>query len=574
MSKQLHTTPETSEQKALGMIIDQLIDRKMPDVAEAVYSCAIPHWFNDEILSWLRGEKDGPSARTTEILSELAGLTFVSPYPGRGYVYDENIRKLLLGRWQKQRGAEFQKLSSIAAAYYADRLEIMELSEGQRAELEREEMYHLLVADEGYGIGLCKNLLERASLLYQLSTFDLLLNLAREQLPYLSASNRHWIPFFEGKRALLSGDWQEAQRVWESFAGERAQISVDLEKMLAAHLSILYKDMGMWDKAIKRFQDSLKILEFAGDKRGMAITSNRLGFLYKDKGLMDEADQCFQNSLKILEEIDDKVGVASTYNNLGLLYKDRKIWGAANKYFRLGLTNLQKPGNGRSIQVSIRNNLGFLYKDRGKWEKAKEHFQNSFEILEDMGDEDGMAAVSNSLGFLYTDMGKWGEAIRYFRRALKILEKIGDERRKVDTLIYLGNLYRDKKAWKKADEHFQQALIILKKISDERGKAAILNNLGLLYQHKGDQERAAYYFLRSLRIVEKVGDEMNATTTMYELARLYEDMEIYEEAIELMEKVAKIYEQVGHPDLRIRKSREILERVKAKASSSENDSDH
>ena len=215
MSKQLvHITPETSERKALGIIIDKLIDRKMPDIAESIYSSAIPHWFNDEILSWLRGEKDGPSARTTEILSELAGLTFVSPYPGRGYVYNENIRKLLLGRWQKQRVAEFQKLSGIAAAYYADKLQMMELSEGQRAELEREEMYHLLVADEGYGIGLFINLLERASLLYQLSTFDLLLNLAREQSPYLSASNRHWISFFEGKRALLSGDWEQARKVW------------------------------------------------------------------------------------------------------------------------------------------------------------------------------------------------------------------------------------------------------------------------------------------------------------------------------------------------------------------------
>ena len=105
-------------------------------------------------------------------------------------------------------------------------------------------------------------------------------------------------------------------------------------------------------------------------------------------------------------------------------------------------------------------------------------------------------------------------------------------------------------------------------MNDERGKAAILNDLGVLYKGRAEREKAAYYFLRSLKIVEKVDDKLNAATTMYELALLYEVMEEYEEAIELLEKVVKICEQVGHPDSRVRKSREILERVKAKATSS------
>ena len=76
-----------------------------------------------------------------------------------------------------------------------------------------------------------------------------------------------------------------------------------------------------------------------------------------------------------------------------------------------------------------------------------------------------------------------------------------------------------------------------------------------------------------MRIVEKVGDEMNGATTMYELALLYEDMEEYDEAVELLEKVIKICDRVGHPDLRIRRSREILERIKEKAVLSRNASD-
>jgi tetratricopeptide (TPR) repeat protein len=99
---------------------------------------------------------------------------------------------------------------------------------------------------------------------------------------------------------------------------------------------------------------------------------------------------------------------------------------------------------------------------------------------------------------------------------------------------------------------------------DERATAAILNNLGLLYQHKGEYQPAIDYFQQSLDIVEKVGDEMNAATTMYELASLYEAMGQYDKAIKLLEKVVTIYDRVGHPDLRIRRSREKLDMVAAK----------
>ena len=532
MSKRLMSiTSKTSEQKALGLIIDELLDSKKPNVADAIRLCAIPHWFDEKILAWLCDEGREPSERTGAILAELADLAFVSPRRDHGYVYLENVRNLLLGRWQKENAElfrNFKKLSGMVAAYYADILQIEEPSEEQRAEYEREEMYHLLVSDEGHGVGLFINLLERSGQLYQLSTFDLLLDLASEQRAHLSASNRHWIPFFEGKRALLSGDWEKTLKVWETLAGEREQLPVDLEKMLATHLSFLYKDNGQWEKAVECFRDSLEILEKGGDERGKAAIFNNLGFLYKDKDLWDDAEKCFQRSLEILEETGDKGGMAATYNNLGLLSKDREKWKDADKYFQLGLTN-----------------------------------------LENTDDERGMVTILNNLGFLYKDRKNWKEAVKYFQRALKILKKMCDGPRIADTFNYLGFLYRDKEEWDEANRYFQDALEILKNMGDERGMASVFNNLGILYKSKGECEKAAYFFLRSLKIVEKVGDEMNAATTMYELAMLYKDMEEYDEAIELLEKVVNICNRVGHPDLKVRGSRETLAKVKAMAMSNE-----
>lgn len=551
------------QQETLSQVIDELMDLAKPDMAEAIRLCAIPHWFNEEILAWLRGEGREPSGRTGEILGELTKQVFASPYHGRGYAYHENVRNLLLGRWRKENGRRFQELSGKMATYCADMSQVKKLFEEERAEWEHEEMYHLLVADEGRGIDLFISLANRASDLYQLSTFHLLISLAYERAADLSEGNRPWIQFFEGKMALLSGDWEKALNVWESVEGERERISVELEKTLAIHLSFLYKDKGEWDKAVECFKHSLEILERVGDENGMATILNNRGFLYKDKGEWEKAKEDFESALEKLEKIDDEHAIAITFNNLGLLYKDKGEWDKALEYFKHSLEILERLGD-RHGMITILTNLGFLYKDREEWEKADEYFQRSLQILKKVGDGHAMAANFNSLGFLYTDKKEWEEAGRYFRRALKMLKKVGDERRRADSFSYLGVLYRDKEEWKKADGYFQRGLEILEKLDDERGMAAIFHNLGLLYKHQGNYERSIDYFQQSLKIVENVGDEMNAATTMYEFALLYSDIQQYNKAVELLEKVVKISEQVGHPDLRIRKSREILQMVKKK----------
>jgi len=168
-------TPEMSEEEVLGIILDAIMDRAAPDVAEAIRFCAIPHWFNEETLAWLRGEGREPSQRTREVLAALTELTFVGPYHDRGYAYHENVRDLLLHRWRQENAERFQELSGAAAAYYADKLEIGEPSEDQRAGWQREEMYHLLVADEERGFELFYDMFGRATRFYRLSTCDHLL---------------------------------------------------------------------------------------------------------------------------------------------------------------------------------------------------------------------------------------------------------------------------------------------------------------------------------------------------------------------------------------------------------------
>lgn len=217
---------ETEEQKTLGQLINTIVSEK-PDLAEAIRLCAIPHRFNKEILAWLRGEGTKPSQRTETILEELKlkELAFVSR---ENLFLHDNVRNLLLHRWRKENPEDFKALNGEIAAYYEYKLQQSVSSDQQRVGWEREEMYHLLVADEERGIDRFESLCNKAIDSYRLSTLDLLLSIAGDQVDVVRAGIQHWIQFFEGKKNQVSSDWDKALEVWERLKEQRAFFTVDL----------------------------------------------------------------------------------------------------------------------------------------------------------------------------------------------------------------------------------------------------------------------------------------------------------------------------------------------------------
>jgi tetratricopeptide (TPR) repeat protein len=581
---------QRDEQQVLGQIIDN-IGSKNPDLTETIRLCAIPHRFTEEILAWLQAEGSGPSERTETILAELKvkKLVFDS---GDNLLLHDNVRNVLLDRWRREKPEAFKVLNGRMAAYYENKVQQSIAADEQRAEWDREEMYHLLAADQERGIERFKSLCNNAIYSYRLSTLDLLFRIASEQVAFVSAGIQHWIKFFEAKKYEVSGDWDQAIEVWERLQRERALFTGDLEPTLAVHLSILYKDKGEWDKALAALEDSLKILERKGDERGMITVLNNRGFLYKDRSDLPKAQNDFQHGLEIAKTIGDESRKAISLKNLGLLHKDNGRWDEAVEHFQSSIAILQRIGDERGMATAC-DDRGLLYKDRAllckergdlqkaedNFRRAEDDFRRALEIFERIGSNHEKVAAFNGLGLFYKDRGvvyqdteDVKKAEKHFGRALKILEEMGDQRRKVDTLNSLGFLYTAEMQWHDADANFQlaltnfqEALTILKEMHEERGTAVILSNLGLLYRHKGEHQLAVDSFQQSLTMFERMGDEMNTATTMYELAALYDGIKQYDKAIELLEKVVKIVDRVGHPGVRVRGSRKTLDMVKAKA---------
>jgi tetratricopeptide (TPR) repeat protein len=474
-------TPEMSEEEVLGVLLDEIMGRAEPDVAEAIRFCAIPHWFNEEIIAWLRGEGLKPSRRSREILAALTELTFVGPYYERGWAYHENVRDLLLRRWRERDGQEFKELSGRSAGYFEQRAEAA--TDEERDAWEREQMYHLLMADEERGLKQFHSMFTRARDFYQLSTCTLLLQLAAEQSDYLARDSQLWAKHSKGELAYYSAQWAEAQRVFEELMGQ--ELPPRLESSVTHLLGMVYRARGKWDRAIEYFGRSLAIKEKVGDEHGMAPTFQNLGSMYKDRGEWDRAIEYFERSLAVLEKVRDEHGMAVAFNNLGLVYQAKEEWNRAIEYYERSLAITRKIGN-EYVMARTFNNLGSVYQDKGEWERAIAYYERSLAIMCKIGDEYGMATTFNNLGSVYRDKGEWEQAIEYYEHTLEVVEKVGDEHKMAFGYNNIARLYQDQGRLEEAIPLFEKSVEILERIGDEYHAKIVWENLA-----KAKREREA-----------------------------------------------------------------------------------
>jgi len=392
---------EMDEDKALGATLNEITARAEPDVPEALCFCAVPHWFNEEIIAWLRGEGLRPSRRSREILAALTELTFVVPYHERGWAYHDNVRDLLLHRWRERDGEEFRELSGWAARYFAHKLGEKETllaglltagrrvwgkvetpTEYEREEYQREVMYHLLAADPEQGFKLFRRMFGRAYRFRQFGLCALLLQLVGEQVAYLSADDLLWLRFHQGQLAQASAQWPEALMTIEGLC--REELLISLKGTLANDLGLLYQAKGEWDRAIAYYERSLALKERVGDEYGMAPTFHKLGLVYQRQGELDKAIEYYERSLAIVEKIGDEYGMSR-----------------------------------------ILNSLGGVYQARGERDRAEAYYERSLALKEKVADKQGMAFGYNNVAGLYQEQGGLQEAVPLFKN-VGILERVGD----------------------------------------------------------------------------------------------------------------------------------------------------
>ncbi len=116
-------------------VIEYGLGLKQPEIREAIWAAAVPHWFNADVLAMLCPDH---ADQVEEIYAELQTLSYVEEFEGRGHrLHDLTRAQLLTKLWERDQ-KKYQDLSARAVAYFSRQGTFV---------AEVESLYHLMIAD-------------------------------------------------------------------------------------------------------------------------------------------------------------------------------------------------------------------------------------------------------------------------------------------------------------------------------------------------------------------------------------------------------------------------------------------
>lgn len=194
------------------------------------------------------------------------------------------------------------------------------------------------------------------------------------------------------------------------------------------------------------------------------------------------------------------------------------------------------------------SNIGAYYNDIGKIDTALILYLQANEMLEELGDKEGMGITLNNIGFIYNnykvDIPK---AIDYYEQSLVCFEELGLDYGKAAILNNLAYIYDNQGDLKKALEYFYNALAIREKNNNKKGRAETLNNIGAAYQDLGDNKLALENYTMSLELKKEINDSVGMGYAYNNIASLYMATEQYEKAFETHLYALEIREKMKNP---------------------------
>ncbi len=255
----------------LGLAIDGLLGRLPSELVEAVRLGAVPHRFDAELLSLLRG-----SAVDTDLLLErMRRLGLLGETASGWLTYPDTLRSHLLAELQS-RPATYREASARAADYFQAR-RARPGNPNPDSDL-LEHLYHELAADKTTGLIQLRHYFDGFRQAGQFGLAERLLDYAIEQEAVLGQAGRDWLRYLGAQLRQAGPELEASQQTFGALATEagdpllRAAARRSLGETLA--------QSRQWARSIEEIQAALRAFQQIADPFEIANTQASLGLVF------------------------------------------------------------------------------------------------------------------------------------------------------------------------------------------------------------------------------------------------------------------------------------------------------
>jgi tetratricopeptide (TPR) repeat protein len=271
-------------QPDLGLAIEGLLTRLPPELVEAIRLGAVPHRFDPQLLSLLRGS----ATDTASLLAEMRRLGFLGEAVSGWLTYHDQLRNRLLAGLQSQ-PALYRQANARAAGYFRTRLALKQNPNPDGDLLEY--LYHLLVADETAGLVQLRRHVDGFTRTGQAGLAEQLITYAVEQQAALSQSGQGWLRYLEAQLKQAGLELEASRQVFQELA---AQAGDPLLRAAARRsLGETLAQSQQWAAGVYELRAALQAFQDIGDPFETANTQALLGAVFVNLaeaagGLRDE----------------------------------------------------------------------------------------------------------------------------------------------------------------------------------------------------------------------------------------------------------------------------------------------
>ena len=273
------TPPSALTEQSLTLTTT-LFSNLPPVLRRALELVAIPYWFDEQMLSALRGAEDA-DGRTAKILNWLSQRSFISQLPGGRYLMNPDMRGFIRARWMADRQG-YLEANRCLAAYFAAR--IAQGPGPDTAELKQAHIYHLLGANGDAGLAELQKAFEAAESAHQLAVIERLVTVTAEQRPFLPDTHAAWIAYLDARSLQLRHRWAESCSRLQAML-DRPDLPADLVPHAQASLAAGLIETQHWSRASELYQQALETFEASRQLERAASCQLGLGYAHMDLGL-------------------------------------------------------------------------------------------------------------------------------------------------------------------------------------------------------------------------------------------------------------------------------------------------
>ena len=276
-----------SVNNALTISLQQILASMKPGQAEVLRRCAIPRWFDLDILAVLRDRDDDANER---ILQQLIQYSFVRELGADRYTYTEDVRALLLDEW-RERPVELRPVQKRLYSYFEQRMNSTDID--NRATWLREIItYDLMLAsttlaqdrqiDEPLlllpstidaridrALLRFRALMDNALQGFRLAEAEALLVAAEEQQSILAPKIMHWLRYYRGCLDHMNLTFASAIRELEHLLRIES-IDQELRTVATIRLGDVLVETSAWSRAIRVYRTALAMTELEVEQQAAA----------------------------------------------------------------------------------------------------------------------------------------------------------------------------------------------------------------------------------------------------------------------------------------------------------------